>query len=101
MGGLGRLVVQISAGLVSMGRIIEILKIKREELDFGITSSDCKMLGEINFDGVGFQYDEHSRVLKDISFHCTTGQSVALLGPTGSGKTTLVNLLPRLYEYNQ
>ena len=101
MGGLGRLVVQISAGLVSMGRIIEILKIKREELDFGITSSDCKMLGEINFDGVGFQYDEHSRVLKDISFHCTTGQSVALLGPTGSGKTTLVNLLPRFYEYNQ
>ncbi len=101
MGGLGRLVVQISAGLVSMGRLIEILKIKREELDFGITSSDCKMLGEINFDGVGFQYDEHSRVLKDISFHCTTGQSVALLGPTGSGKTTLVNLLPRFYEYNQ
>lgn len=101
MRGLGRLIVQMSAGLVSMGRIIEILKIKREELDVGITSSDCKMLGEINFDGVGFQYDEHSQVLRDISFHCDTGQSVAILGPTGSGKTTLVNLLPRFYEYNQ
>jgi ATP-binding cassette subfamily B protein len=58
------------------------------------------MLGEIDFDGVGFQYDEHSQVLHDITFHCSTGQSIALLGPTGSGKTTLVNLLPRFYEYN-
>jgi ATP-binding cassette subfamily B protein len=101
MRGLGRIIVQMSAGLVSMGRIIEILKIKREELDFGITSSDCKMLGEIKFDGVGFQYDEFSQVLQDINFHCNSGQSVAILGPTGSGKTTLVNLLPRFYEYNQ
>jgi ATP-binding cassette subfamily B protein len=59
------------------------------------------MLGEIKFDGVGFQYDEFSQVLQDINFHCNSGQSVAILGPTGSGKTTLVNLLPRFYEYNQ
>jgi ATP-binding cassette subfamily B protein len=100
MRGLGRLIVQMSSGLVSLGRIIEILKIDREPLDVGITSMDCRMLGEIDFDGVGFQYDEHSQVLHDITFHCSTGQSIALLGPTGSGKTTLVNLLPRFYEYN-
>ncbi len=101
MRGLGRLIVQMSAGLVSLGRITEILKVEREALDVGINSSDCQMMGEIEFDGVGFQYDEHSQVLQDISFSTKTGQSVALLGPTGSGKTTLVNLLPRFYEYNQ
>jgi ATP-binding cassette subfamily B protein len=101
MRGLGRLIVQMSAGLVSLGRIVEILKVDREVLDVGITSSDCRMLGDIEFDRVGFQYDEHSQVLEDISFQCHSGQSVALLGPTGSGKTTLVNLLPRFYEYNK
>ena len=101
MRGLGRLIVQMSSGLVSLGRIIEILKVDRELLDVGITSSDCKLLGDVEFDDVGFQYDEHSQVLEEISFSCRSGQSVALLGPTGSGKTTLVNLLPRFYEYNK
>ena len=46
-----------------------------------------------------FQYEADAPVLKDISFECKPGQAVALLGSTGSGKTTLVNLLPRFYDY--
>jgi len=60
-------------------------------------SGDVK--GEIVFQGVGFEYDSDSPVLKDISFRCQPGQAVALLGSTGSGKTSMVNLLPRFYEY--
>jgi ATP-binding cassette subfamily B protein len=54
--------------------------------------------GEIVFDNVSFEYEEKSRVLKEISFRCEPGQAIALLGSTGSGKTTLVNLLPRFYD---
>jgi ATP-binding cassette subfamily B protein len=54
--------------------------------------------GEIIFDDVCFEYEGTSAVLKDISFQCQPGQTVALMGYTGSGKTTLVNLLPRFYE---
>jgi ATP-binding cassette subfamily B protein len=51
------------------------------------------------FDKVGFAYENNPPVLQDISFACRPGQIVALLGSTGSGKTTLVNLLPRFYDY--
>jgi ATP-binding cassette subfamily B protein len=55
--------------------------------------------GEIVFEDVSFQYEADLSVLKDISFRCEAGQAVALLGSTGSGKTSLVNLLPRFYDY--
>jgi ATP-binding cassette subfamily B protein len=55
--------------------------------------------GEIVFDQVGFEYEDGVSVLEDINFRCPAGQAVALLGSTGSGKTSLVNLLPRFYEY--
>ena len=56
--------------------------------------------GEIAFEDVSFQYEDGSvEVIQDISFEVKPGQVVALLGSTGSGKTTLVNLLPRFYDY--
>ncbi len=54
--------------------------------------------GEVRYDNVSFGYDAISAVLKDVSFVADPGQVVALLGPTGSGKTTVVNLLPRFYD---
>ena len=57
------------------------------------------MRGEVVFDGVSFGYESGTPVLHDISLRVEPGQALALLGSTGSGKTTLVNLLPRFYEY--
>ena len=54
--------------------------------------------GNVEFDHVGFYYREDVMVLEDISFNVKQGQSVALVGPTGAGKTTIVNLLARFYD---
>lgn len=101
MRNLGRLIVQTSTGLVSYGRVMEIVKQKREPLDDGIHHPDKNLGGNIKFEKVGFQYEEGIPTLKDISFECKPGQAIALLGPTGSGKSSLVNLLPRFYEYTE
>lgn len=99
MRNLGRLIVQFSTGLVSFGRVQEIIKQEREPLDQGDANIPEKLQGEIIFNNVGFHYDEGEPVLEDINIHVKPGQVIALLGSTGSGKTSLVNLLPRFYEY--
>jgi ATP-binding cassette subfamily B protein len=99
MRNLGRLIVQMSTGMVSFGRVSKVIAEEREPLEEGaFTPPDC-VEGRIVFDNVGFAYEGDERVLRDISFDCKPGQAVALLGSTGSGKTTLVNLLPRFYDY--
>jgi ATP-binding cassette subfamily B protein len=100
MRNLGRLIVQTSTGIVSFGRVLDIIKEDREPLEKGDYLPATDLRGELVFDKVSFEYeDDEGLVLKDISFECKSGQSVALLGSTGSGKTSLVNLLPRFYEY--
>ncbi len=95
---LGRLIVEMSRALVSYDRIIELVKEDREQLTTGSYAPADGVQGEIVFDNVSFQYNETSTVLEDISFQCLPGQSIALLGYTGSGKSSLVNLLPRFYD---
>lgn len=96
---LGRLIVQASSGLVSYERVNEIIRQTREPLDAGDYLPTGAVKGEIDFQDVSFAYDTENPVLCNIKFHCKPGQVVALLGSTGSGKTSLVNLLPRFYEY--
>ena len=97
---LGRLIVQMSSGLVSYGRIQEVIKEQREPLTSGSYKPVSETVqGLIEFKNVSFAYDQHPVVLKDISFVCQPGNMIALLGGPGSGKSTLVNLLPRFYDY--
>lgn len=96
---LGRLVVQISTGMVSYKRVIDIISQEREPLDTGDYLPGAAPRGDLVFENVGFEYEPGKPVLENINFLCKPGQVIALLGSTGSGKTTLVNLLPRFYDY--
>jgi len=100
MRNLGRLVVQTSTGLVSHERLMEIVRQEREPLTDGKIQTQAPVKGKIVFEDVSFQYEDgNNEVLKNISFCCQAGQTIALLGSTGSGKTSLVNLLPRFHDY--
>ncbi len=99
MRNLGRLIVQTSTGLVSLKRVVEVLSQEQEPLTEGTYRPAGDLRGEVEFRNVSFEYEANMPVLHDINLHVLPGQAVALLGSTGSGKTTLVNLLPRFYEY--
>lgn len=99
--GLGRLIVQTSTGLVSYDRVAEILKQDQEPLMAGDYLPENDVDGEIIFKNVCFEYEKDYPVLENITFTCNHGNVIALLGSTGSGKTSLVNLLPRFYDPNE
>jgi ABC-type multidrug transport system fused ATPase/permease subunit len=63
----------------------------------GATEID-RALGDVTFDRVAFSYQTRDSVLNDVSFHVGAGRSIAIVGPTGAGKSTLVSLLPRFYD---
>jgi ATP-binding cassette subfamily B protein len=96
---MGRTLTDMGKAFVSLKRVEEILEIPIELLDENNIRPNIK--GNIEFKNVCFQYEEDKPVLSDLSFSVNTGQTIALIGPTGSGKSSLVHLLPRLYEYNK
>jgi ATP-binding cassette subfamily B protein len=98
MRNLGRLIVQTSTGMVSYRRVIDVISQDREPMDEGICPAGAAK-GNVDFRFVAFGYDPTQPVLSNINLKVRAGESVALLGSTGSGKTTLVSLLPRFYEY--
>jgi ATP-binding cassette, subfamily B, bacterial len=99
MRNMGRLIVQTSTGLVSYKRVMDVICQPREPLIAGEYRPAGDLRGDVLFDDVCFQYEEGGPVLQHMTLHAQPGQAIALLGSTGSGKTTLVNLLPRFYEY--
>ena len=93
---LGRVLTDMGKAMVSVERIQEILDIETEEIEDN--SNTKKISGDVEFKNVTFEYEAGKPILNDVSFKVRKGQTVAILGPTGSGKTTLVNLIPGLYD---
>lgn len=79
-------------------RVFEVMDEETEERDEGAAVSLDRVEGAVKFDGVSFSYDGSSDTLKDISFEAKPGEMIALVGPTGAGKTTLIGLLSRFYD---
>lgn len=96
---LGRLIVQAATGLGSYARVREIIEQDREPLGETAAPPVESLRGEVVFENVSFEYDAETPVLHDISFRVEPGTTVALLGATGSGKTSLMALLARFYDY--
>ena len=95
---LGRLIADSSTGIVAFGRLQIIIREMREPLAQGSHVPEGDIKGQIQFKDVNFAYDNGIPILHDITFDVQPGQTIALMGATGSGKTTMMNLLPRFYE---
>lgn len=96
---MGRILADMGKAAVSLGRIQEILDAGLDDNDD--TAERPEIRGNLEFENVSFEYEPGKPVLKDITFQVKQGQTVAILGPTGSGKTSLMHLLSRLYDYQQ
>jgi ATP-binding cassette subfamily B protein len=91
---------QYQSGSSGFKRLIEIMDKDIEKDDPGAADIyDVK--GEISFDDVSFAYDDNKEILKDITFDIEAGKTVAIVGPSGGGKTTLCHLIPRFYEIEE
>jgi len=96
---LGRLLSDLSKTLVAANRIREVLA-EEPETD-GADALRPEIKGEIRFNNVTFAYNKNEPVLRDISFTLKPGETMAVLGATGSGKSSLVHLLSRLYDLKE
>lgn len=89
----------LQSGRAAGERVLDILDSTEERTD-GKTRQPIRtpVRGEVVYENVSFNYEGNKTVLKDISLHAKPGQIIALVGPTGAGKSTIVNLLPAFYE---
>ncbi|MFW6269264.1 MAG: ABC transporter ATP-binding protein [Bacillota bacterium] len=100
----GMMLIHLSRATVSADRITEVLEVEtNQEKEQTLTKliKNKKIQGKIEYNNVSFSYDNAEEpVLKDINFKINPGETTAIMGETGSGKSTLVRLIPRLYEVN-
>ncbi len=90
----------IQSALAAAERVFNVIDHENEPADKPNAVEAVDVKGEVTFDHVSFGYLQHQIVLKDVSFKAKQGQVIAIVGPTGAGKTTLVNLLMRFYDVN-
>lgn len=89
---------QLITNIAGAERIFEILDTKPEINDANDVTPLPPIQGEVKFNQVSFSYDEDTKVLENVTFHVKPGETIALVGPTGAGKTTIVNLISRFYD---
>lgn len=95
---MGRILTDMGKSIVAVSRIEEIL---HEPIEIAEENHEKpNIYGNVSFKDVCFEYESEKPILKGISFDVKVGETIAILGPTGSGKSSLVHLLPRLYDYN-
>jgi subfamily B ATP-binding cassette protein MsbA len=95
---MSRLYTSINTAVGASDRIFELLEEVPEVEDQAGAQPLPPVNGEVCFDGVTFSYEDDREVLREISFDIDAGQTIAVVGPSGAGKTTLVNLIPRFYD---
>ncbi len=88
----------LQSAMISAERVFDVLDNKEFQEDFTVGELVDKIKGEIEFKNVWFAYDNEDWVLKDVSFKIEPGQTAAFVGATGSGKTTIINLMARFYD---
>lgn len=99
---LAMIFMMVPRAKVSADRINEVLDTEESIKDGTITNSNSKEIGTVEFKNVSFKYpDAKEYLLKDISFKANKGETVAFIGSTGSGKSTLINLVPRFYDVTE
>lgn len=97
MGGMANM---LQSGVASAERTFELLDADEQDEETADESLPERTAGRIDFENVSFSYDPADSLIEDLSLTASPGQTVAIVGPTGAGKTTLVNLVMRFYELN-
>lgn len=91
---------QYQSGVTGFKRYLELMDVEPEkDKENAVVLNNVE--GNIEFKNVGFKYDKNNHILQDISFKVKAGQTLALVGPSGGGKTTICNLIPRFYEIDE
>lgn len=92
---------QLVTNIAGAERIFEIMDTQPAIIDADDVEEMSEITGEVTFEHVSFSYDEQMKVLDDVSFRIKPGETIALVGPTGAGKSTIVNLISRFYDVQQ
>ncbi|MFD6231137.1 ABC transporter ATP-binding protein [Streptomyces sp. NPDC060232] len=88
----------VQSGVASAERVYELLDAPEQERDADVPERPQELRGQVTFDKVAFRYEPDRPLIENLSLSVEPGHTVAIVGPTGAGKTTLVNLLMRFYE---
>lgn len=95
---ISNVLAELQSALASADRIFELIDLNDEIETGALESSSNTIEGQVTFDNVSFSYVKEKELIRNLSLHVQKGQTVAIVGPTGAGKSTLINLLMRFYD---
>lgn len=93
-------IAELQNALACAARVFEITEARTEESDESLEVLDS-VSGQVDIENVGFSYVKEKELIKDLNLHVSPGQRIAIVGPTGCGKTTIINLLMRFYDVDE